>query len=55
MDTNDLMRGLIKLSFDIYNKPIEFMFDESKFGIVDGAMFAGSIAILIRKCTESLK
>ena len=30
---DDLMCGLIKLSFDIYNKPVEFVFDGSKFGI----------------------
>jgi len=37
VDADDLMCGLIKLSFDIYNKPVEFVFDGSKFGIVDGA------------------
>ena len=37
VDADDPMHGLIKLSFDIYDKPIEFMFDGSKFAIVDGA------------------
>ena len=37
MDADDSMRGLIKLSFDIYDKPIEIKFDGSKFEIIDGA------------------
>jgi len=35
VDADDLMRGLIKYSFDIYDKPVEFEFDGSNFGIVD--------------------
>ncbi|KAL5154272.1 hypothetical protein HKD37_19G053662 [Glycine soja] len=35
VDADDPMRGLIKYNFDIYNKPVEFKFDGSKFGIVD--------------------
>ncbi|KAH1242521.1 hypothetical protein GmHk_07G019831 [Glycine max] len=35
VEADDPMRGLIKYSFDIYNNPVEFKFDGSKFGIVD--------------------
>ncbi|KAH1194052.1 hypothetical protein GmHk_19G054946 [Glycine max] len=35
VDADDPMRGLIKYNFDIYDKPVEFKFDGSKFGIVD--------------------
>ncbi|KAL5187076.1 hypothetical protein HKD37_05G012816 [Glycine soja] len=35
VDADDPMCGLIKCSFDIYDKPVEFKFDGSKFGIVD--------------------
>ncbi|KAL5137849.1 hypothetical protein HKD37_10G028145 [Glycine soja] len=35
VDTDDPMRGLIKYSFDIYDKPVECKFDGTKFGIAD--------------------
>ena len=35
VDADDPMRGLIKYNFDIYDNPVEFKFDGSKFGIVD--------------------
>ncbi|KAH1266086.1 hypothetical protein GmHk_01G001658 [Glycine max] len=35
VDADDPLRGLIKYSFDIYNKPVEINFDGSCFGIVD--------------------
>ncbi|KAL5179633.1 hypothetical protein HKD37_01G000902 [Glycine soja] len=35
VDADDPLRGLIKYSFDIYDKPVEINFDGSCFGIVD--------------------
>ncbi|KAH1228829.1 hypothetical protein GmHk_10G028746 [Glycine max] len=35
VDTDDPMCGLIKYSFDIYDKPVECKFDGTKFGIAD--------------------
>ncbi|KAL5179978.1 hypothetical protein HKD37_01G001189 [Glycine soja] len=35
MDADDPLHGLIKYSFDIYDKPVEINFDGSCFGIVD--------------------
>ncbi|KAH1189868.1 hypothetical protein GmHk_20G057551 [Glycine max] len=35
VDADDPMCGLIKYNFDIYDNPVEFKFDGSKFGIVD--------------------
>ena len=35
VDADDPLRGLIKYSFDIYEKPVEINFDGSCFGIAD--------------------
>ena len=35
VDVNYPLHGLIKYSFDIYDKPVQIKFDGGKFGIVD--------------------
>ena len=37
VDADDLLRGLIKYNFDIYDNPLEINFDGSFLGIVDAS------------------
>ena len=37
VDADDPLRGLMKYSFDIYDKPLEISFDGSFLGIVDAS------------------